>query len=202
MQDQSDVTWSRGGEASLMAAARHPEWVRALILIDPTILPFSWMWWWYLARKMGLSKRVPIAARAAKRRRVWPDPGTVHRAYQDKEPFRRWQPGFLEGYLADGIRQNANGRAELACDPAWESRCFAVCPHDVWRYVPQLRVPTLVLYGTESDTFLGPAVRRFQRKFPDAVVHGFQETSHFVPMERPRECTEAVIAFLKDHRIL
>lgn len=193
---------SRGGVASLLVAVRHPELVRALVLIDPTILPFSWMWWWYLAKKTGLSKRVPIAARAAKRKRAWPDRETVQRAYKAKEPFFRWQPGFLEGYLADGVKENAKGRAVLSCDPAWESRCFAVCPHDVWRYVPRLRLPTLVLYGTDSDTFLAPAVKRFKRKVPDAMVLAFQGATHFVPMERPGECAEAVVAFLKHRRVL
>jgi pimeloyl-ACP methyl ester carboxylesterase len=51
---------SRGGTASLLLAAQYPETVRALILIDPTILPFSWMWWWFLAKKVGLARFVPI----------------------------------------------------------------------------------------------------------------------------------------------
>ena len=56
---------SRGGTASLLLAAKYPDLVRALILIDPTILPFSWMWWWYLAKKTGAARFVPIAYRAA-----------------------------------------------------------------------------------------------------------------------------------------
>ena len=31
---------------------------------DPTILPFSWMWLWFLAKKTGLARLAPIAARA------------------------------------------------------------------------------------------------------------------------------------------
>jgi len=51
---------SRGGTASLMLAVQYPDLVRALILIDPTILPFSWMWWWYLAKKTGAARLSPL----------------------------------------------------------------------------------------------------------------------------------------------
>ena len=64
---------SRGAVASLLLAIRRPDLVRALILIDPTILPFAWMWWWYLAKKCGLARWMPIVATAAKRRNTWPD---------------------------------------------------------------------------------------------------------------------------------
>lgn len=59
---------SRGAMVSLLVAVKRPDLVRALILIDPTILPLSWMWWWFLAKKTGLSRFVPIAVRATKRR--------------------------------------------------------------------------------------------------------------------------------------
>jgi pimeloyl-ACP methyl ester carboxylesterase len=61
---------SRGAAVSLLLAVKRPELIRALVLIDPTILPLSWMWWWYLAQKTGLARLVPIVATAARRRSV------------------------------------------------------------------------------------------------------------------------------------
>lgn len=193
---------SRGGVASLVVAARRPELVRALVLVDPTILPFSWMGGWFVAKKTGLSKFIPIAARAARRREVWPDRETLLAAYRGKGPFKAWTDGFLEAYIADGTEDTGQGRIRLCCDPAWESRCFATCSHDVWRYIPRLRVPTLVLYGSESDTFLSPAVKRFKAKAPGAVFRCFEGTSHFVPMERPNESARTILDFLKDNDIV
>ncbi len=193
---------SLGGVASLLVAVRRPDLVRALVLIDPTILPFSWMGPWFLAKKTGLTKFVPIAYRAARRRRIWPDRETLLTAYRSRLPFRVWKDGFLEAYVAEGTKETNNGMVELSCDPIWESRVFAACSHDVWRYIPRLQQPTLVLYGAESDTFLKPAVKRFQRRVPRAVFRRFEKTSHFVPMERPDETADAILAFLKDHKII
>ena len=193
---------SRGGVASLVVAVRRPDLVRALILVDPTILPFSWMAGLFVAKKAGLSKFIPIAARAARRKKIWPDRETLLAAYGDKMPFKAWKDGFLEAYIAYGTEKTAEGTIKLCCDPVWESRCFATCSHDVWRYISKLRVPTLVLYGAESDTFLRPAVKRFKAKVPGTVFRSFEGTSHFVPMERPDESAETILAFLRDNRIV
>ncbi len=193
---------SRGGTASLMLGVRYPELVRALILIDPTILPFSWMWWWYLAKKTGAARLVPIAYRAAKRRRVWPDREKIFQSYRRKESMKRWDKAFLRAYVEEGTAETGDGQVAWRCDPAWEARCFAVCPHDVWRFVPLVRCPTLVIYGCESDTFLKPAAERFKRKLPSAELVGMENTSHFVPMERPEETTMAIVRFLRENRII
>lgn len=187
---------SRGGVSSLYAALTRPDRVRALILVDPTILPYSWLWWWYLAKRLGVAKRVPIAAKAARRKPVWPDRETMLHAYGRSKAFRDWNPGFLEGYIEDGTEALADGGLRLTCAPAWESRCFAVCPHNVWRDLPRLMQPTLVIYGDRSDTFLPAAVKRFQRLVPHAQFLRLADTSHFVPMERPEEVTEAVARFV------
>ena len=193
---------SRGAAASLLLAVKRPDMIRALILIDPTILPFSWMWWWYLAKKTGFARRVPIAARAARRNPFWPDTETLLNTYKEKQPFRSWERGFLEGYIEDGTAPSDNGGIRLCCTPEWESRCFAVCSHDIWRYIPQIRQPVLVLYGAASDTFLAPAVKRFQVKARHAVVRCFDRTSHFVPMERPDDTVEAIFTFLQEKGLM
>jgi pimeloyl-ACP methyl ester carboxylesterase len=193
---------SRGGVVGLYLAVKRPDLVRALVLLDPTILPFSWMWWWYLAKKAGLAKYVPIAARAARRRAVWPDEQSIRETYLTKSSFRHWQEGFLESYLACGCQPTGEGTVRLTCDPAWESKCFSVCPHDVWGYIPRITCPVLVIYGEQSDTFLASAAKRMKRLNPQTVLQGFPGTGHFVPMERPQEVSAAIFKFLIEKGIL
>jgi pimeloyl-ACP methyl ester carboxylesterase len=193
---------SLGAVVSLLAAVRRPELVRALILIDPTLLPFRWMWLWFLAKKTGLARFAPIVYRAARRRSVWPDRETILAAYRDRYPFKAWEEDFLEAYIDQGTEQTGEGTIRLCCEPAWESRCFFACPHDVWRYVPRLKQPTLIIYGAESDTFLQPAVKRFKAKVPSATFSRFEGTGHFVPMERPEETTKTILDFLMGRQIL
>jgi len=49
---------SRGAVVSMLLALRRPDLVRALILIDPTILPFSAMWLVHLAKQTGLNRSI------------------------------------------------------------------------------------------------------------------------------------------------
>ena len=190
---------SRGAVASLLLAVRRPDLINALVLIDPTILPYSWMWWWFLAKKTGVARWVPIAATAAKRRYIWPDRESILENFRRKPVFRSWQDGFLEAYIDYGTEPAENGRVKLCCHPSWEARAFATCNHDVWRYINRIQQPTLLLYGSDSDICLPSAVRRFAKYVPHAEVREFKQTSHFVPMERPSEVTAAIIEFLNHH---
>jgi len=186
---------SMGAVASLLLAVKRPDLVKALILIDPTILPFSWMWWWYLAKKTGLARFVPIAFRAGRRRPVWPDKRTISEVYSRKASFQRWKEGFLEGYLEGGIVATDGGMVRLSCAPAWESRIFATCPHEVWRYIPIVSQPVMVIHGEMSDTFLPPAAARFRKSASHSSMLCIKGTGHFVPMERPQEVADAVRVF-------
>jgi pimeloyl-ACP methyl ester carboxylesterase len=187
---------SMGAVASMLLAVKRPDLVKALILIDPTILPYSWMWWWYLAKKTGLARFVPIAYRAARRNPVWPDRETILNIYRRKGSFSLWEKGFLETYVEGGTVDDPSGGVRLACSPAWEARIFATCPHDIWRYVPLVRQPVLVIYGGKSDTFLPSAARRFKKLSPDAEMVCLQGCGHFVPMERPLEAALGIERFL------
>jgi pimeloyl-ACP methyl ester carboxylesterase len=123
-------------------------------------------------------------------------------AYRKKSSFRRWQPGFLEHYVLSGAKETEQGFIELACHPAWESRCFAVCPHDTWRLVSLLSHPTLVIHGSESDVFSSSVGRRLKAMLPFIETYGVQNSTHFVPMERPEECSDAIFSFLRRNGIV
>ena len=188
---------SRGAVSSLRLAYIRPELVKALVLVDPTILPKYTMAYIYFLKKTGLIRYIPIAARAAKRRAVWPDLDTVHTAYQEKRMFRTWDPECLDGYLSDGTQARDDGQIQLSCTPAWESRCFSVYPHDLWRFIPRIQQPVLVVYGGRSDTFSKRSAQQLQNALPRARFLCFKENGHFVPMEKPAEVARAILAFIK-----
>lgn len=188
---------SRGAVSSLRLAYNRPDLIRGLVLIDPTILPKFSMGYVYFLKKSGLIRRMPIASRAAKRRDVWPDLPTIRAAYQKKRMFRNWDPACLEGYLEGGTRKNGDGQIRLSCTPAWESRCFSVYPHDLWRFIPRIQQPVLVVYGGRSDTFLKRAAKQFQKALPQASFRCFGENGHFVPMEKPEDVARAILEFIK-----
>ncbi len=193
---------SRGAVASLILAIRRPDLIRALILIDPTILPRSWKWPWFMAKKLGLTWIAPIVSTAANRRNSWSSKDELLNLYRNKYPFKSWTEGFLEGYIQDGTRKTDNGTIRLSCNPKWESKCFSTCPHDMYSQISKLSMPTMVLYGANSDTFIAPTKKRLEAILPTMVFKRFDKTSHFVPMERPDETAAAILAFLRENGIV
>jgi pimeloyl-ACP methyl ester carboxylesterase len=193
---------SRGAVTSMMVAIKRPDLVRAVILIDPTILAPSLNLLLLMTQKVKLTGLIPIVSGAAHRRSVWPDRQTILDAYRAKPSFSSWKDGFLEGYVGHCTKNTEGGKISLCCEPAWEAQSFAVCPTDVWRVLPRLKVPTLVLYGSQSDVFLSSAARKFRRKVPHAVLKRFEQTSHFVPMERPDETAGAILRFLEENHLI
>ncbi|MCG6909748.1 MAG: alpha/beta hydrolase [Deltaproteobacteria bacterium] len=187
---------SRGAVSSLLLACKRPDLVKALVLVDPTILPLAFTWYIYFLKKTGLIRHIPIASRAAKRQAEWPDMQTIRSVYRKKSMFRTWDPECFDGYLEDGTRGNGHGSLRLSCTPAWESRCFSVYPHNLWHFIPKIRQPTLVVYGGRSNTFRKNAVKRLRRQVPHAHFHCFRENGHFVPLEKPVATADVILDFV------
>jgi len=67
---------------------------------------------------------------------------------------------------------------------------------DIWRDVPRLRVPCLVVRGEHSETFVPGALARVARLLPAARVVTIPGAGHLLPMERPQETATAILDFL------
>ena len=193
---------SLGAVSSMILAANRPELVRALILIDPTIMPPMLNIVLYMAQRLNLTRLFPIVAGAAKRNPVWPTRVTVFNSYSHKVPFNRWSNGFLEAYLDYGFEELHSGQVRLRCDPAWEARCFSTCPAGSWKITGKLNVPVLIIYGSTSDVFLEKSARRFKSKCPTAQLERVEGVGHFVPMEKPTQTADAIFRFLRQLQIL
>jgi len=193
---------SLGGTVSLQVAAHRPELFKALILIEPGIMPPAWRPWVFLAQKTGLSKYVPFVTQASKRKNTWPDEMSFFRDISGKGQFKNWKNGFFEDFMIDGIQKTEQGAIRLSCNPAWEGRCLAMAPYDIWRYVGMIKLPTLVLYGRRSTTFLESVVKKFNKLVPHAVIEGFENTGHFVPMEIPDKTAGRILSFLRSSQII
>jgi pimeloyl-ACP methyl ester carboxylesterase len=67
----------------------------------------------------------------------------------------------------------------------------------LWRQLKELRVPTLIIRGAQSDTFWAGAAARARRVQPKVRLEVLEGAGHLVPLERPREVAELVLSFHK-----
>lgn len=188
---------SMGGTISMVSVVRRPELIRALVVIEPGIMPPSWVSRIDQLQKSGLPGSMPAVSKTAKRRKEWPSREALRASVSEKDLFRSWKQEFLDAYVEHIAEEADDGSVRLRCDPEWEARCIATAPTDIWGYVPQLKIPTLVLYGKRSSTFLPEVVERFQSEVHHAVFKRFDENGHNVIMENPEGVADTIIEFLQ-----
>jgi pimeloyl-ACP methyl ester carboxylesterase len=187
---------SLGGVLTLWAAIRRPDLFRAVVLIDPVILPPTWLWAMRLLRGLGLAQRQPLVQGALRRRSAWPSRQACFDRYRARSFFAAWSDESLWDYVNFGTRHREDGQVELCYPPAWEARIFATTPTGIWRDVPKLRLPTLILRGEHSNTFRPAAARRMARHLPQAHFVTLPGAGHLLPMECPAETGAALRRFV------
>jgi pimeloyl-ACP methyl ester carboxylesterase len=186
------VGHSLGGVLTLWAAILRPDLFRAVVLIDPVILPPTWLAALRLLRGLGLGQRQPLVQSALHRRRTWPSRQACFERYRSRPQFARWPDAALWDYVESATREAEDGQVELIYPANWEAHIFATTPTDIWRDVPHLRTSALVLRGEHSDIFLPAAQARLARRLPRARFITIPGAGHLLPMERPIEIGAAI----------
>ena len=193
---------SLGATLTLIAAARHPGLFRALVLLDPVLFPYRHLALFALLRLLGLHFRFPLAARARRRRATFPSHQAAADHYRTRPLFRRWHPDAFAAYIAHGLVPDASGGVRLAYPPAWEAAIFANPPFKAWRWARRVNLPTLVVYGEHTNTFLPAARRRLQRLWPHATFMALPHAGHLFPLEQPQQSARQITAWLREQGFL
>lgn len=186
---------SLGGIMTLYAALYRPERFRAVILIDPVIMPRALLPLLWALRQVGQHYRFPLAQQAMRRRTSFESAAAALERYRGRGVFADFTPEALAGYVAGGLRPDGNGGVTLAWSTAWESRIFALAPIDAWDAVARLRRPLLLIRGKTSDLIIDRSWAQLRRRLPHATLVEL-EGGHMVPMEQPAAVAATVQAFL------
>jgi pimeloyl-ACP methyl ester carboxylesterase len=195
------VGHSIGGIVTLRAALRDPSRFHALVLLDPVLFVPSFLTMWNLIRTLGLGNKThPKIAGALKRRRTFDNLDLVFRGYRSREVFKYMSDESLRAYIAGIAKPREGGGFELAYSPEWEARIYltGLRDFDLWRGLPNLQVPTLIIRGAETDTFLQNAAERVERENPKIQVKVLDKSTHLLPLERPQEVFEMMREFLNN----
>lgn len=181
---------SMGGTSALLAAARRPDRVRNLVLLDPVILrPRD-----ALAARLPLLRRLirrhsPLADGALRRRATFPSREAAFAAYRGRGAFRTWPDWALADYVAEGFRDSPDGTVALACAPAWEASNYLALGHDAWGALRRLRRPAAILRAASGSTCAPDGDRP-----PLVTVETVPGTTHFLPFEAPDRVRAAIRA--------
>lgn len=197
------VGHSMGGIISLRTALRKPDHFRALVMIDPVLFTPRMIAAYNLVKLIGLGSRlVPVMKGALKRRRRFEDLESLFHSYRRKGIFRYMDDEALRVYIRGITRPAPGGGYELVFSPEWEARIYATGiwrDMDLWWGLPRLKVPTLVIRGAETDTFMPGSAGHLKRVRPATQIVTLEHSTHLVPLEKPRETFEIIRDFLKEN---
>jgi pimeloyl-ACP methyl ester carboxylesterase len=191
------VGHSFGAVASALAAIRQPERFRALVLLDPTILPPFWIFAVQLSRLAGIDH--PLTKGALRRRRHFESVDEAFTYFRGKRLFGNWSDDVLRLYAESMLRPSANGSGmELAWTPEWEAHYYRRQYLWVWRDMRRLRglVPLLIVRGGTSDTFVPEAAARLRRVLPTAAYAEVAGHGHLFPQSAPEESGKIIEGWL------
>ena len=193
---------SIGAVVTLRAALRNPGKFRALVLIDPVLFVPSFMINWHIIRVLGLGERLhPLIQGAKKRRRTFNDLETIFRGYRSRKVFQYMSDENLKIYIAGITKEKTDGGYELVYSPEWEAQIYRTGMHDfdIMRDLPKLEVPTLIICGAETDTFLESMARLVKKKNSKIQIHTLERSTHLLPLEYPQEIATITKSFLANH---
>ncbi len=191
------VGHSLGGFLSLMCAARHPEIVRAVVLLDSPLIGGWRANTVELMKRTALMKSVSPGVISRKRRNSWEDREAVFAHFRSKKAFARWDERVLRDYIEHGTFDVDDARA-LSFDRDVETAIYDTIPHNLSPLLRghPLKCPVSFIGGRQSEE-----MRRVGMTMTEQVTRGrvmMLDGTHLFPMEKPLATAAAVEAALRN----
>jgi pimeloyl-ACP methyl ester carboxylesterase/DNA-binding MarR family transcriptional regulator len=174
---------SLGGATAVEVAARIPDRVAALALVEPALSPTP-----------NPNQRV-LVTMTLRRTHSWPSQAAAEQHIAVRSPYCYWDHEVLTGYFATGLTLAGDGGCTLSCPPQIEASLYAeVGTSQAWSRLSQITCPTWVLRGASDRGMPSTASPLIAQVAPDSVHRLAEESGHFVPMEQPG----LVAAFIRE----
>lgn len=196
IHDTVAIGHSLGGIVSMLALLKQPGRFRALIMLDPILLPQQALDFAARAWQDGTIKQFPKVQAARRRRRRFDSRADAFRRFREKPLFADWTDEALWLYVRQGTIASADGSGiELVWTPEWEAHYFATVYRRIWQDLPKLNglAPALVLRARGSDTFPDSMLGQARDLLPAAEFIDLDGQGHLFPLAAP-ELTAQIIA--------
>lgn len=190
LRDVVMVGHSFGAVAAMIAAIREPERFRALVMLDPTLLPPHVLDALHQMREAGtIGEGFHLAARAAKRQQTFESVEAAYAYFKGRGAFRDWTEEATRAYVTHGLTADGAGGLRLAWPAEWETYYFKTGYLATWETVPKLHgvLPTLIVRGGTSDTYMPEPAARVRELLPEATHVEIEGHGHLFPQSAPEQ---------------
>lgn len=181
---------SFGGVLTSVLGATNPDLFKRMWLLDPILMPPRYLRWVEPLQRMGLYKLNPYSGRARKRRAHWPDQASAYAGLVGRGMFKGWSTEAMHAYIEHGMERVEDG-IQLKCPPSREAEIFGSYLPGLWKLLPQLDVPTDILFGQDSYPFLQESKQRLldiKQVSMETVLGG-----HCFMLEHPKQTAQRLV---------
>lgn len=185
---------SYGGALTLAVAAAQPGLFKALVLLDPILLPAPAWWWFRHADRFG---RNPMSNGARRRRDRWASRAEADQRLRGRGIYQGWAPEAFDAFLDYATRDEGDERV-LCCPKNIEAAIFAD-PVYPWRALRKIDIPVLFVRGAQSYAFF-PWTERILSRLKPEVEQRQLPGGHCFMQERPQAASQLVLDFLQGLR--
>lgn len=186
---------SLSGVAAAMHALKFGRRFDALVLFDPPLFPPEGN----PLRGNQAEDKNSLAVRARRRTERYKDPSIL--AAQFRSRFTRWRPEAYELMARATLRQDPQaGDWILACPRDFEANTFATnADPTLWDRMGSVPVPIKLVCGDpDLPEVMPPAlIGRALAKQHGFAYEAIPNTTHFLQIEEPEKCTQAMESFLR-----
>lgn len=197
------VGHSMGGTTLLRAALREPERFKNIVLLDPVLFPPYFTALWNVMRRLNIGERHhPFLKAARQRREQFDDLERLYQGYRRKSVFKYFDDEALRAYVNGIACQVGEGVYELCYSAKWETHIYLTSiwkDMDIWRGLPKLVLPTLIIRGAETNAFWKQTGRLIERKQPKVRVETLEKSTHLVPLERYKKVSNLIQSFFEEN---
>lgn len=181
LNDMVLIGHSIGGINAVIYAARHPDQVAKLVIID-------------IGPDIGTAGVERILRQWGSTPEAFGSMEEITRYLKQAEP--RYSDDFVQNQLNYAVRHSEQGKLELKYDRALHHNELR-SPEWLWEYLEQVICPTLVMHGTESDILLPEVAKSVGNTLAFGQVVDIDGAGHSVPGDNPEEFELAVRKFLR-----
>jgi len=193
LENITAIGHSFGAIATLLAVIKEPERFKSLVLLDPTILLPSLLEMIAGAWAQGVQDQIPLVQGAMRRRTDFESVDDAFERFRGKRLFSGWSDEVLRLYVEHGTQPKGDG-VELSWSAAWEAYYFSTVHQTIWDDLPNLNglVPTLIIRGGTSDTFVTESRDKVQSLVPSATYAEVDEHGHLFPQSAPEDTAKII----------
>lgn len=171
---------SLGGINAIVHAARHPEEVNKLVIVD-------------------IGPELEFAGTERLLKQWTAEPEFFDSMEEAVNCLKQAEPGYSDDFIRHqlkyAIKRNEQGKLRFKCDSALHETSLN-SPEWLWEYIAQIICPTLLLHASESDMLSADVAQQMSDNLAFGSLIEIPNAGHGIPGDNPEAFEEAVRNFL------